>query len=187
LTKGGLYGHFQSKEAIWYAVYEEAVEIWKSIVFKDLRDISDPLKLKEGLNLQEIANFMSIAMDGAATLYSATKEPTIWKQTITQLHRGDTRQIHMYLESIERCRELIRLAEMFGNNMGGPEQVLEFIGKLSEQNKKPIALSFFSERRYIEEFKRINGFSVFNDAVESVRAMRMLRDYSQGRNHTRPA
>ncbi len=152
LTKGGLYGHFKSKEDIWYAVYEEAVKIWKSIVFKDLRDISDPLErieklienqmrnylgadvfeggcffinmlaelsgqsttmrkhivrgflkfgkllrswleeadqkkmLKEGLNLQEIANFMSIAMDGAATLYSATREPTIWKQTITQLH-----------------------------------------------------------------------------------------------------
>ncbi|RLC27354.1 MAG: TetR/AcrR family transcriptional regulator, partial [Deltaproteobacteria bacterium] len=25
LTKGGLYGHFRSKEDIWYAVYELAV------------------------------------------------------------------------------------------------------------------------------------------------------------------
>jgi AcrR family transcriptional regulator len=35
-TKGGLYGHFPSKEEIWNAVYDEAVRIWKGIVFKDL-------------------------------------------------------------------------------------------------------------------------------------------------------
>ena len=33
LTKGGLYGHFRHKQEIWYAVYEECVRIWKSIVF----------------------------------------------------------------------------------------------------------------------------------------------------------
>jgi len=44
LTKGGLYGHFASKEDIWYAVYEEAVSIWKAIVFKGIRNNSDPLK-----------------------------------------------------------------------------------------------------------------------------------------------
>lgn len=44
LTKGGLYGHFSSKEDIWYAVYDEAVEIWKRNVFKGIRDNSDPLE-----------------------------------------------------------------------------------------------------------------------------------------------
>jgi TetR/AcrR family transcriptional repressor of nem operon len=44
LTKGGLYGHFQSKEDIWYAVYQEAVRIWRGIVLKDVREISDPLQ-----------------------------------------------------------------------------------------------------------------------------------------------
>ncbi len=34
LTKGGLYGHFASKEEIWNAAYDEAIRIWKSIVFK---------------------------------------------------------------------------------------------------------------------------------------------------------
>jgi len=43
LTKGGLYGHFSSKEEIWYAVYEEAVVIWRSIVFRDVRNCADPL------------------------------------------------------------------------------------------------------------------------------------------------
>ena len=44
LTKGGLYGHFASKEDIWYAVYDEAVVIWKGIVFKGIRNNSDPLR-----------------------------------------------------------------------------------------------------------------------------------------------
>ncbi|MEW6184128.1 MAG: TetR family transcriptional regulator [Thermodesulfobacteriota bacterium] len=44
LTKGGLYGHFRSKEDIWYAVYEEAVRIWRGIVFKGVRKTVDPLK-----------------------------------------------------------------------------------------------------------------------------------------------
>ncbi|MBE9543397.1 MAG: TetR/AcrR family transcriptional regulator, partial [Proteobacteria bacterium] len=44
LTKGGLYGHFASKEDIWYAVYDEAVRIWKGIVFKRIRNNTDPLK-----------------------------------------------------------------------------------------------------------------------------------------------
>ena len=44
LTKGGLYAHFKSKEDIWYAVYNEAVHIWKDIVFKELRDINDPIE-----------------------------------------------------------------------------------------------------------------------------------------------
>jgi len=44
LTKGGLYGHFRSKEDIWYAVYERAVCIWREIVFKNTRDIGDPLE-----------------------------------------------------------------------------------------------------------------------------------------------
>ena len=44
LTKGGLYGHFDSKDDIWYTAYEEAVEIWKRIVLKDARSITYPLK-----------------------------------------------------------------------------------------------------------------------------------------------
>lgn len=43
LTKGGLYGHFSSKEAIWYAVYDEAVKRWHEVVFKDVALIEDPL------------------------------------------------------------------------------------------------------------------------------------------------
>lgn len=151
LTKGGLYGHFSSKEDIWYAVYDEAVKIWRSLVFNDMRNIANPLQrieltinnhlknylgadvfkggcffvnmlveisgqsekmskqilrgfvqfsrllgtwleeanekglLKEGLNYREISDFIVITLNGAATLYSASRDPLIWKQTITQL------------------------------------------------------------------------------------------------------
>ena len=50
LTKGGLYGHFASKEDIWYAVYDEAVEIWKGIVFKGIRSHHDPLEQSRELS-----------------------------------------------------------------------------------------------------------------------------------------
>jgi len=152
LTKGGLYGHFRNKEEIWYAVYDECVNIWKRIVFNGVRDISDPLEriekvivnslknylgagvfeggcfllnslvdlsgqsstmcsyvlegfkgfsqllrlwleeaerkgmLKDGLNLGEIANFIVISLNGAPPLYAASKDPAVWRQTMSQLN-----------------------------------------------------------------------------------------------------
>ena len=47
LTKGGLYGHFSSKAEIWHAAYEEAVTIWKKIVFRGIRNNTDPLRRVE--------------------------------------------------------------------------------------------------------------------------------------------
>ena len=152
LTKGGLYGHFRSKEDIWYAVYDRAVMIWRDIVLKDADKITDPLEriektiekdmknylgadvfdggcfffnmlvelsgqsssmagsilkgfikfsglirgwlkeadqkemLKDGLDLDEIAHFIIISLNGAAPLYAATRDSRVWKQTISQLH-----------------------------------------------------------------------------------------------------
>lgn len=42
LTKGGLYCHFKSKEEVWRAVYDDAVAIWRAVVFKKMRTIDDP-------------------------------------------------------------------------------------------------------------------------------------------------
>jgi len=58
LTKGGLYGHFKSKEDIWYAVYDQAVTIWKDIVFKDIRKIDDPLKRIEKALGNDLQNYL---------------------------------------------------------------------------------------------------------------------------------
>src|SRR5512146_991102 len=44
LTKGGLYGHFASKEEIWDAAYERSVQIWQAIVFEGVLEIAHPLE-----------------------------------------------------------------------------------------------------------------------------------------------
>jgi TetR/AcrR family transcriptional repressor of nem operon len=151
LTKGGLYCHFKSKEEVWRAVYDDAVDIWRSVVFKDVRSVADPLEriertienvllnylgkevfdggcffvnmlvelsgqsdtmgrhilkgfvgfsklfqswlseaeaaglLKANLNFREIADFIIITLNGAATLYMSTRENGIPRQANDQL------------------------------------------------------------------------------------------------------
>jgi AcrR family transcriptional regulator len=151
LTKGGLYGHFRSKEDIWYAVYDRAVMIWRGIVFRNMRKVEDPLEriaktieadlreylgdgtfeggcfflnmlvelsgqsasmskhivkgfirfsrllcrwledgmkkgiLKDGVDCREAADFIVISLNGAAALFSATRDPIILNETANQL------------------------------------------------------------------------------------------------------
>ena len=107
---------------------------------------------------------------------------------------GDVHDLKALVFTLERCLELDdidglvlsfmyepEMVKIFGGRVGSPEQMLKFIKEMCEKANKPIALSFFAERQYIEEFKRINTFPIFNDSVESVRALRMLRDYWRGR------
>ena len=160
LTKGGLYGHFHNKQEIWYAVYDECVRIWKSIVFQGVRDIADPLgriekviennlqnylgagvfdggcflcnalmelagqspemsahvlegfksfaklllrwlneanqqgRLKDGLNLDEIAHFIVTSLNGAAPMYAASQDPAVWRHTLAQLR--------FYIDSLKK-------------------------------------------------------------------------------------
>ena len=75
------------------------------------------------------------------------------------------------------------MVKIFGGGIGTPEQMLNFIKKMSQGYNKPIALSFFAERQYIEAFKRLNTFPVFNDPVESVMALRLLRDCRRRSKH----
>jgi TetR/AcrR family transcriptional repressor of nem operon len=58
LTKGGLYGHFRNKEEIWYAVYDECVRIWKSIVFQGVGAISDPLERIDKVMENSLKNYL---------------------------------------------------------------------------------------------------------------------------------
>jgi TetR/AcrR family transcriptional regulator, transcriptional repressor for nem operon len=50
--------------------------------------------LKGGLNLDQIAQFIVISLNGAAPLYAASKDPAIWQQALAQLH--------FYIESLKR-------------------------------------------------------------------------------------
>ncbi len=58
LTKGGLYGHFKSKEDIWKAVYEKAVSIWKVKVFKGIREIEDPIERIERVIENDMRDYL---------------------------------------------------------------------------------------------------------------------------------
>ncbi|RJR21687.1 MAG: TetR/AcrR family transcriptional regulator [Desulfobacteraceae bacterium] len=58
ITKGGLYGHFKSKEDVWYAVYDEAVRIWRKIVFKGIREIRDPLERIQKTVEQDMQDYL---------------------------------------------------------------------------------------------------------------------------------
>ena len=105
---------------------------------------------------------------------------------------GDVHDIKALAFTLERCLALDNIdgvilsfmyepemVKMFGEGIGRPEQMLNFIGKMCKEKNKPIALSFFAERQHIEEFKRLNTFPVFNDPVESVRGLHLLMNYWQ--------
>jgi acyl-CoA synthetase (NDP forming) len=107
---------------------------------------------------------------------------------------GDVHEIEALVFTLKHCLALDyidglvlsfmyepEMARMFGGEIGSPQQMLKFTRNMCEGTGKPIALSFFAERPCIEEFKRINTFPVFNNPVESVHALRMLRDYWRGR------
>jgi TetR/AcrR family transcriptional regulator, transcriptional repressor for nem operon len=51
-------------------------------------------RLRAGLDLQGIANFLVIALNGATPLYAASKDPAVWQQTLAQLH--------FYLDSLRQ-------------------------------------------------------------------------------------
>jgi TetR/AcrR family transcriptional repressor of nem operon len=42
-------------------------------------------RLKDGLDLDGIATFLVISMNGAAPLYAASRDPAVWQQTLAQL------------------------------------------------------------------------------------------------------
>jgi acetate---CoA ligase (ADP-forming) len=69
------------------------------------------------------------------------------------------------------------MARLFGTENEAYDLILEFLSKISQQFNKPIALSFFAEKKYIDAFKKSDVFPVFNDPIESVRALRINRDY----------
>ena len=75
------------------------------------------------------------------------------------------------------------MARMFGGGIENPEAMLQFVKKNGRRRpESPLRLSFFAERRYIEQLKAIDVFPVFNDPVESVRALGMLRSYWRQKN-----
>ena len=108
---------------------------------------------------------------------------------------GDVHDLQALIFTIKQCLALEEIdglvlsfmygpemAKMFGGGIENPESMLQFVKKMGEDAGKPIAMSFFAERRYIEQLKAIDVFPVFNDPMESVRALGMLRSYWRQKN-----
>jgi len=107
---------------------------------------------------------------------------------------GDVHSIEGLVFAVEHCLKLDHIdgmvlamfydpeiAKLFGQGKDRIQQVLDFLDVTMNACKKPIALSFLSERQYIEAYKKICPFPVFNDPVESVQALRKNRNYWKAR------
>ena len=90
LTKGGLYAHFDSKEEIWNAAYEKAVEM-KGIVFKGVRKVSDPLHRLRKRSRTTCATTAAERCSRAAVLL---QQPRRTLGPVTCDERPDRRRIH---------------------------------------------------------------------------------------------
>jgi len=109
---------------------------------------------------------------------------------------GDVHNYEGLIFALEKCLALDFIDGMVLSLMYGPDMAcffgteyeayntfLDFLSNLSQRFNKPIALSFFAERRFIDTFKKSNVFPVFNDPIESVRALRKNRDYWKVKKH----
>ena len=107
---------------------------------------------------------------------------------------GDVHSIEGLAFAVEHCLKLDHIhgmvlamfydpeiAKLFGQGKDSIQEMLDFLDVTMNACKKPIALSFLSERQYIEAYKKISPFPVFNDPVESVRALRKNRNYWKAR------
>jgi len=62
-----------------FKAYAALLRLW-------LEEAEQKGMLRDSLDLDGIANFLVIALNGAAPLYTASKDPAVWQQTMAQLH-----------------------------------------------------------------------------------------------------
>lgn len=105
---------------------------------------------------------------------------------------GDIHEIDPLVFTLEQCLSLEdidgvvlsfiydpEMSRMIGGDTGGPEEILRFMRKLCRVYHKPLALSLLTERRFIEDFKALDIFPVFNEPVESIHALALALTYYQ--------
>ena len=135
LTKGGLYGHFRNKQEIWYAVYDECVRIWKSIVFQGVRDIADPLARIEKVIENNLKNYLGGGVfEGGCFLFNS----------LVELAGQSPAMSDHVLEGFKSFAELLRRwleeAEQQGRLQGWPQsrRNCPFHGDLAERGGPPV-------------------------------------------------
>ena len=62
-----------------FKAYAALLRLW-------LEEAEQQGMLTDGLDLDEIANFLVISLNGAVPLYAASQDPAVWQQTMAQLH-----------------------------------------------------------------------------------------------------
>jgi AcrR family transcriptional regulator len=112
LTKGGLYGHFRNKQEIWYAVYDECVRIWKSIVLKGVKETPDPLARIEKVIENSLKNYLGAGVfEGGCFLCNALvdlagQSPTMSNHVLKGF-KGFSELLQLWLEEAEQ-KEMLK-------------------------------------------------------------------------------
>jgi len=109
---------------------------------------------------------------------------------------GDIYDLDMFMYTVDKVLGLDNIDGMvlsmpFSPDMARmlekvPEmgQVFQNVLAFSRIYNKPIAFSFFTEKEYLDHLKELLNFPIFDDAVQSVRGMRFLRDFTRSKNKT---
>lgn len=100
LTKGGFYGHFASKEELWEASYERAIEIWRGIVFEGIRDVSDPVERISKTIENDLKNYIgSDVFAGGCFFFNMLIELTGQSERMSRRIRRGFAEFALLLES----------------------------------------------------------------------------------------
>jgi AcrR family transcriptional regulator len=60
-------------------------QAFRALLLKWLEEAQQKGRLRDGVNLPEIATFLVVSLNGAAPLYAASQDPAVWQHTLAQL------------------------------------------------------------------------------------------------------
>ena len=108
LTKGGLYGHFRSKEEVWYAVYEQAAFTWRKIVFREIQNISDPIEKIERLIENHLKDYIGgNVFEGGCFFLNSMLELTGQSNAMcSRVSSGYTRFLELFRSWLKEADEM---------------------------------------------------------------------------------